>query len=72
MDKSKYKGFKDLKVYQLSYKLSVEIFEVTKCSVPAQSAQFQLKAPFHPALLAKVRGSLPIHQDSFFINSLMK
>lgn len=30
MDKSEYKGFKDLKVYQLSYKLSIEIFEVTK------------------------------------------
>ena len=29
-DKSEYRGFRDLIVYQLSYKLSVEIFEVTK------------------------------------------
>jgi hypothetical protein len=25
-----YKGFRDLKVYQLSYKLALEIFEATK------------------------------------------
>src|SRR4030065_865038 len=25
-----YKGFRDLKVYQLSYKLALEIFEITK------------------------------------------
>ena len=25
-----YRGFRDLKVYQLSYKLSLEIFEITK------------------------------------------
>ena len=28
--KRQYKGYKDLKVYQLSYKLAMEIFEVTK------------------------------------------
>ena len=30
MEKKNYRGFRDLIVYQLSYKLSVEIFEVTK------------------------------------------
>ena len=29
-DKKEYRGFRDLIVYQLSYKLSVEIFEITK------------------------------------------
>ena len=29
-DKKDYRGFRDLIVYQLSYKLSVEIFEITK------------------------------------------
>ncbi|HSW55142.1 MAG TPA: four helix bundle protein [Ignavibacteriaceae bacterium] len=29
-DKREYRGFRDLIVYQLSYKLSVEIFEITK------------------------------------------
>ena len=27
--------------------------------IPAQSANFQMKSHFHPALLEKVRGSLP-------------
>ena len=30
MDKKDYRGFRDLKVYQLSYKLAIEIFELTK------------------------------------------
>jgi four helix bundle protein len=30
MEKKNYRGFRDLIVYQFSYKLSVEIFEVTK------------------------------------------
>ncbi|HET56112.1 MAG TPA: four helix bundle protein, partial [Ignavibacteria bacterium] len=30
MEKKKYRGFRDLIVYQLSYKLAVEIFEETK------------------------------------------
>ncbi|MBU0557996.1 MAG: four helix bundle protein [Bacteroidetes bacterium] len=30
MEKKNYRGFRDLIVYQLSYKLSVEIFEITK------------------------------------------
>lgn len=30
MDNRKYKGFRDLIVYQLSYRLAVEIFEITK------------------------------------------
>ena len=30
MDKKDYRGFRDLIVYQLSYKLSVEIFQITK------------------------------------------
>lgn len=29
-NKLMYKGFRDLKVYQLSYKLALEIFEITK------------------------------------------
>lgn len=29
-DKKTYRGFRDLKVYQLSYQLSLEIFELTK------------------------------------------
>ena len=30
MEKKSYRGFRDLIVYQLSYKLAVEIFEITK------------------------------------------
>jgi four helix bundle protein len=30
MDKKDYRGFRDLKVYQLAYKLAIEIFEITK------------------------------------------
>lgn len=30
MEKKKYRGFRDLIVYQLSYQLAVEIFELTK------------------------------------------
>lgn len=30
MEKKNYRGFRDLIVYQLSYKLAVEIFEITK------------------------------------------
>ena len=30
MNKKNYRGFRDLIVYQLSYKLAIEIFEVTK------------------------------------------
>jgi hypothetical protein len=30
MPKGKYRGYRDLKVYQLSYKLALEIQEVTK------------------------------------------
>lgn len=30
MEKKKYRGFRDLIVYQLSYKLAIEIFNVSK------------------------------------------
>ncbi len=30
MEKREYKGFRDLIVYQLSYKLAIEIFDITK------------------------------------------
>ena len=30
MNKKDYRGFRDLIVYQLAYRLSVEIFEITK------------------------------------------
>jgi len=30
MEKEQYRGYRDLKVYQLSYKLALEIHEITK------------------------------------------
>ena len=32
----KYRGYRDLKVYQLSYKLALEIFEITKTFPPEE------------------------------------